>query len=746
MVSKDSVINLCDYSSSSDVICMDENPIEKVNQLLDDSRDTEGFDGTTPSLFEDDFSSPALPDPITLRALGILESNNVQTSPSYGLLQKRKDGMFQVTKNIQASVVNEVFEIPDYFPVLPSGYATLVHMGSMKYDIRSFIDQSSYSLNFKTERNTSVILNNVQEFVHRRTMRCSGIKCCSYSLERCSEPHLGPFDPEQRKDISKPISDISISSSMESLRLARQVYFFAQNNFPVHCKHEKNLLDAYWNQGHEQALLQNKQKRVPNWIFRVGKKISDPRKKSSKGLNSRGIEKVSSQLPDFIGCASYGKHGLHDPRGCSLVSIPKRLQNADPLLVNDLADKARRGVFPIDDRCNLSNMCPPISYSFTGDHCLQPVHEQEAPNIIRLPCKVEYHYIYKSKPGGYLEWVLVVGIGIHEHTWPLKKAPCSNVKRMVEELLVDNPELKCKEICQRVDRKFGVKAPLRSIQKMLEDFRNERFGHRQGLDSFISMCQTSIPINLTDYVICVSDQRKEDIQRHEKDQIGISILLCNEDLLKRSASRPRFGCDGTFGVVLSSNTGLKFELTTIIAKDDQTGRIYAVMRQLCTRKTTAARKHLFDSFISRIAVHGLQDPLKCSGSKRLTMSSDYETTFAFALGLSLSEYFGTGTAMCYIEAVCFGCDVHAKRAILEKCNAQNESELYHWAIGTRELHVRNDVDEALSIMSGLGGKWKTFSEWLISNKVAFELWFIGLKKSIATATLMSCGTQMLVNP
>lgn len=235
--------------------------------------------------------------------------------------------------------------------------------------------------------------------------------------------------------------------------------------------------------------------------------------------------------------------GLCSPRGCSLVPLPKRLQHADPLIVNELAERARCGMFPTNNSNEVKNKCPPLSYKVSGEHCLRPIHKQEAPKIRRLPCSAEYHYIYKSRPNGKLEWVLVVGIGTHEHTWSFKRTSNTKIKRHVIALVSESHYLRCKDISQNVEKKFGVKVPVESMQKIIQACKNTHGRKNCSLDSVLSLCQDSVLFDFSDYIISISDQRNLDISKNERDQVGISIILCNEQFLKKSVQRPRFGCD-----------------------------------------------------------------------------------------------------------------------------------------------------------------------------------------------------------
>ena len=169
----------------------------------------------------------------------------------------------------------------------------------------------------------------------------------------------------------------------------------------------------------------------------------------------------------------------------------------------------------------------------------------------------------------------------------------------------------------------------------------------------------------------ILDERSTENRRLVREQMGIIIILSHMDLLKKCVDHPHFSCDGTFNMVTNNGDDVNYELVSIITKDPLTGRMYCPMRMIASRKTTAARIHLFKRFVSAMRSLGLTDPLTADPYSRLTIATDFETTFAVALGKVLVDEYRPDQnlaelPMRYVEKVCFGCSVHAKRIILEK--------------------------------------------------------------------------------
>ena len=154
-------------------------------------------------------------------------------------------------------------------------------------------------------------------------------------------------------------------------------------------------------------------------------------------------------------------------------------------------------------------------------------------------------------------------------------------------------------------------------------------------------------------------------------------------------------------MVSKSGDKIDYELVSIITKDPLTGRMYFPMRMIASRKTTAARVRLFERFISSLKANGLRDPLKAPAQRRLTIATDFETTFSLALGCTLAKNFQPESnlsekSMRYVEKVCFGSSVHAKRIILEKCS--NDKRLYQWLVRTRVIETVQEMDAVLDAM------------------------------------------------
>ncbi|KAI0557146.1 hypothetical protein FGB62_336g025 [Gracilaria domingensis] len=476
-------------------------------------------------------------------------------------------------------------------------------------------------------------------------------------------------------------------------------------------------------------MLQIRNENAQNWVFRVGKMSY------KKDLSGRA---AGSKLPDFMGCSDFGNEGVRDPKKSSLVKLPPHLQGANPHLVGSLVALAQHGIFP-ESRAGSGN-CPPYPLSSRGKFCTRPAHLQESPTLLHIKCDVEYHYFLmkNDETQGHLSWAVVVGFGRHRHTWPMRKPSPKLVHNFVSNLCQEGKILTGPMILRKLEEEFGCAPSPATVKSIRRDFRKEQYPAGKSLTAFLEAfhSQKQLAGSGHSYVLSIEDHRAGDEFKLIREQKGLSVIFEDPRLLSKASSSPRFGCDGTFGIVNGHGANgelLSFELVSIVAKDEETGCAYSVMHQLCTRKTSSFCSMLFQEFLKQLRYRGVHDPLRATGNNRLTMATDFETTYAFSLATILSEQFRPGSAIDYLKAIAVGCDVHAKRCIMEKCSVGNERTLFQRVLGTWDLNCREECDKALNIMKCMGGKWESFAIWLSSNQCVFILSFQKLNCSIPIA-------------
>lgn len=73
----------------------------------------------------------------------------------------------------------------------------------------------------------------------------------------------------------------------------------------------------------------------------------------------------------------------------------------------------------------------------------------------------------------------------------------------------------------------------------------------------------------------------------------------------------------------------------------------------------------------------------------------------------------------YLRKVCFGCETHAKRIVLNKIAIKQEHRLFAYAIGMRNKTGIEHASHETSYLQRLGGKWNNFASWLVTNEVYF---------------------------
>lgn len=622
-----------------------------------------------------------------------------------------KNKRYEITKNINCRVIEEVSSVPVFFRCDEQGFGTFIRNEKRLDDEKFWGLVSGQSLSIVRRRETSVTFNKVPTKVQCTVKACSGVKCCQYSLEKSQKMSHATPRP------NNPNVGVDEKENAE-LELAKQVFFWSQQNFPLHCKHEKVVIE---NRRHRDKYSQM-QRRIPNWTFRRGKVIYH----SERNDESR----YSSRLPDFVGCEKFGKSGLTSKGCCTLKSLPTELQNASEDIIAELLGRAKQGILPLPSSRSL-NKCDPMPYTYTGQHCPNAIHGFEAVPLISIKCDVKY-FFFTKKSENKIEWALVVGFGCHTHTDPVPRPSRKGVEIVVSNALSTNINARTKELTSCVRSAYGINATRSSIRKELFKQRRENGGYGNSIEEVVR--EFNIDDCPNPYVISVIDERDNDLVRKQTDQVGVSILMFNKDLLRKALENPNIGCDGTFNVVSSNPSDpLAYELNTIVCKDKTLGCVFPIFRQLASRKTKAARLHMFERLVSILKEYGLQDPLTCSTNFRLSFSTDFETTYAAAFATALAKVFHPNEDLdehvrYYVHMCCFGCDVHAKRVILEKINISDEHNLYMWAVGTRRVRTIEERNECLSEMVRMGGKWAAFSQWMQDNYIANVLWFQDLHK------------------
>lgn len=619
----------------------------------------------------------------------------------YSFLLKKhlESGLFYITSKFKAKYVKIIETKPDFFPVHPEGFACIYKEENvLRPNFTISGSDSSDSIRFRSGRDSTVFFNGSNKKVKRKSGTCNGIKACAYSISACSEKHcgdgpaIGSFTRKERSNDAHTLIE-------EEFNLARNVFFYAQANYS--CKIHTDINDTS-----EYFLRQRKE---PDWIY-----VS-------------GCAGSSSNTSGFITCKHYENNSEQCKRKCDKLFLPSHLEQVDPRYLHQLIVQAMNGEFP--EPCNEAmNRCPPYGIACRKKYCDRRTHEYEAVPLVTIKCNAKYQY-FSSLPSDDEKFCIIVGYGEHSHVKPPMQLQNSTTKEAVSTYLNVNPTMTTKQITNKLVKDYNRKATIGTIRKLRSTFVSKRYPFGKNLSGLIKQMDNDVLNCRTDtYVRSITDERERDLTRSTSDQIGIVVIMYDEKLLKMTVDRPRLGCDDTFSVVAKDNENVEWQLCSIVAKSEDIGKVYVPFRALTTRKTIGARKVVFKHLIDKLVSYGLHDPLTAPPHKRITMATDFETTFAIALGKVLMEKFRPGENMGksflqYVNMIAFGCDVHAKRIILEKLKINSNEIDYLWAIGTRKVDTQEQVIAALSKMKIEGGKWLSFANWLESNEVAKILWF-----------------------
>ena len=352
--------------------------------------------------------------------------------------------------------------------------------------------------------------------------------------------------------------------------LARQVFYYAQLHFPQSCKHQGVYLNCEKKRNSQTEL----QRRSPNWVFRPGRLVS--------ASSSAEVPVYSGSMRDFIGCASFGRPGIRDPKNCDLLTLPPHLQGADIRILNKMISDASRGIFPELPAMN-KDCCPSFPVSYRGKLCPFPVHGYEAGKLCTLGCSVVFHFLTHVVNGS-IKWGVVVGFGNYDHACPIPLASSSAVKEITEKSFRANSNVTTMEVSRTVENILGVCASPEAIRRRRSTLRREVSPYGRSFNALLRSHLISVQNDRKEYIISIIDEREADKTRSARDQVGVSVIMGNDDLLRECSKNPHLAVDGTFAMVSKTSEGMDFELVSVVAKNASTGHTYSVMRQLSTKR------------------------------------------------------------------------------------------------------------------------------------------------------------------
>ena len=643
----------------------------------------------------------------------------------------KEKGLFRISPMKYVKDFEVAPEIPVVFKTHPEGFATLLttkQLGNLNTTMpllpsgEMFKDRVShvgpYSATFESPKNSSIIINNVKYEVERRSGKCSGVMCCRYSLFEASVGHnaesSNPFGKFVQRNLERETSETD-----EVLHLVTNILFFGNINFPSTLR----CCGLDYTERDGSIKWDEIARRAPNW-----KKLSRTALRSRHGDHTAPT--MSGKNRDYLVCQHFGERGHKDVKLCALTPIPVELYKSDESVLERVMEDARHGVFPNPAPWTLGQ-CAPKQVKNCEHYCTSDVHMFEPVPMDKIECDVTF-ILYVHYENGVPDFAVVVGYGTHTHSTPLPRASSEIVDCVAKELVQRSATATTESISREVFRRTGLNTTYGSARKARYNARARIPGSQYGkglmalLREFLNNENCSTP----EYLVYVSDPS---IERADS-EVGLNVIMCNKNLLKKSISKPNYGVDGTFNMVTRTAEGHKFELVSVMAKDDS-GYFYAVMRQFTARATAASRRFLFEHFFSKAKSLGMKDPLHSAPYERMTMTSDFETGFAKAVGEALCKvyhgsYLSESFSHAYIKLTCYGCHFHAAKMVLEKTGTTPANKkLFSWCMATRSVEEERDVQLVVQQMQMLGGKWVGFGGWFTNNEIVRILWFTDLYKS-----------------
>ena len=322
-------------------------------------------------------------------------------------------------------------------------------------------------------------------------------------------------------------------------------------------------------------------------------------------------------MDDFIGCKYYDPGSKEK---CNSFKLPGNLQGGKKELIDKMVgDVLQKNSFPPPLSWQF-NKCLRLSVNYRGKHCSNAIHEYEAVKMNKISCNVRYYCFLPNDRS----FMIVVGKGIHSHSLPTLTISSTKQKQIVSSLLEKNKNATTKDCSEEVLVKTGRQPSEETIRKLRSKYRITRHPHGVNLEALIQEVLDTLEYGCQPYVKDIYDNRLTN------PTVGIVIIMNHDELLKKCVFKPQFGVDGTFNIVSKDEENYNMELLSVAAKDDFTGKVYSPFRALTSRKTKEARKVVFRELITRLVELGLKDPLLSSGNSRLSVTTDFETTFGVA--------------------------------------------------------------------------------------------------------------------
>lgn len=125
---------------------------------------------------------------------------------------------------------------------------------------------------------------------------------------------------------------------------------------------------------------------------------------------------------------------------------------------------------------------------------------------------------------------------------------------------------------------------MNTIQEIHYRINREMYTFNKSIQALIAAYKATFREVERIYIKKIVDERTKDEKRVMRDQVVVSIILCNKRLLRLCAKFPKLGFDVTFRLFCSYDDGLDFEVTSIIAKDPKTGRKFFCYETACIKK------------------------------------------------------------------------------------------------------------------------------------------------------------------
>jgi hypothetical protein len=183
---------------------------------------------------------------------------------------------------------------------------------------------------------------------------------------------------------------------------------------------------------------------------------------------------------------------------------------------------------------------------------------------MQVPYNAGYHVLVPH--GDVAQWAIVIGYGQHTHMRPTLLPSILQTRKVINAAVAADCDavgrVTTRDVMIRIERATGLNAPAGMVSRMLREQRRVAEPHGSSIAALDALATSTHDTYVQDVCGFVNPSDPNDF-----DDVGVSIMFANIELLAAAAKTSRFGVDGSRGVVDSGvEHKLDFEMVTIVSR------------------------------------------------------------------------------------------------------------------------------------------------------------------------------------